>query len=604
MFSRAIKQFTDWCIHPDLGQDPVQLLRARFSVFLAVPGTIISFALMGWTYHLRPEAIALLKGQSLIIISLFGTVFLLKWRRTFHLPAHLQILMCTAVVIHAAVYTGGLDSAALLMYPAIPVAAMMVAGVRSMLVTVAGLLGSVIWMYVYEGTSVIPQPVFAPSSELMLPVLGWSVLLTTGLVWYFQRQIIRTMRSSEAEIVRRITVEAELRETEDALRGAKGVAERANAAKGAFLAQVSHEIRNPLTALIGAIDLLELPAEDGVRQARIGLLRQSTRTLGELVDDILDFSKIEAGKLSITPVATNPVLLVEAIEEMYRAQAIAKGLDLLLDLGPDIPDAVMLDPMRIEQVLRNLMSNAIKFTPAGQVTLELDCHTTDEGERHLVLGVEDTGIGIPENQVGQIFEPYVQAEHAPSLQYSGTGLGLPISSRLVRLMGGELGLESTVGEGTRFWVSVPLVEANLSHPIESEVPSPTSKNTRVVIVEDDDANRTILRDLLESLGAHVAVAPTGEHGVELINTQRPEIVLMDIRMPGIDGMEATRRVRADEQSKGLSKIPIIALTADVEVDRVAAYQDAGMTDLLPKPVTRAQLAKVLETWTPHPSLQN
>lgn len=600
MLKSAASRFLKWYINEDLHQDPVLLLRAKFALLIGGPAVIISFALLGWTWYLeadRPAVKQLILVQCVIVTMLCASTVFLRWKATSQLPAHLQMVLVVGMLAHSAGHTGGLSSAALYIYPAIPVAAMMLSGARTMLLSVLAIAVSSAWMYYLHQSDQLPPQIFPSSIQLMLPTLGWSVLLTSTMVWYFQRQIIQAMRGSEAEIERRITVEAELRETEEALRHAKGLAEGANAAKGAFLAQVSHEIRNPLTALIGAIDLLELPAEDGVRRSRIALLRQSTRTLGELVDDILDFSKIEAGKLSITPIATDPVLLVEAVEEMYRAQAIAEGLDLRIEMGGDLPRAILIDPIRVEQVLRNLMSNAIKFTPDGQITLELATHTQASGERRLIFAVEDTGIGIPEAQQALIFEPYVQAEHAPSLEYSGTGLGLPISSRIISLMEGEFGLESTVGEGTRFWFSLPINEHALAEAEDRQnIPQPMSTAT-VLVVEDDPANRTILTDLLISLGANVTNAATGEEGVQAFKRHQPQLILMDIRMPGMDGIEATRRIRSIEKDTEAPAIPIIALTADVEVDRIAAYQEAGMTDLLPKPVTRAQLAKALQNWT-------
>jgi len=598
MVNQFVEKGIRWLLHPSLYEDPRMLLRAKFALLLALPGAIGGLSLMGWTYHLKPEAVVLLSGQTFFMVCITLSCILLRWKRTVHLPAHIQIVLSGGLLIHAVFVTGGLHSSAILLFPAFPVVAMMVAGMKTMIFCSVSMFVSTVVLVQLEHQAYELPVIFDQTSAQRLPVLAWAMLMTAIMVWYFSRQTSNAIRDAEEEIARRTTVEKELRQTDDALRQAKGIAEQANAAKGAFLAQVSHEIRNPLTALIGAIDLLELPAEDGVRQARIELLRRSTRTLGELVDDILDFSKIEAGKLSLNEANVNPVTLVESIEEMYRAQAIDAGLDLRLEVSQNIPESLVLDPVRVEQVLRNLMSNAIKFTTEGQVTLELDVHQPADGPQCLILGVEDTGIGIPESQQRHIFEPYVQAEHATSKDYSGTGLGLPISSRLVHLMGGELGLESTVGEGTRFWFSLPIVHGEAEADQVQTTSRQHSHGGHVVVVEDDEANREVLRDILLSLGAQVQTASDGEAGVELIRRARPDLVLMDIRMPNMDGIEATRIIRNDERSGDIQQVPIIALTADVEVDRISAYEQAGMTDLLAKPVTRAQISELLGRWMP------
>jgi signal transduction histidine kinase/ActR/RegA family two-component response regulator len=588
-----LERLRAWLIHPEIQADPVALTQAQVALFVSGPGTVAGLALMGLSSLANPASTQVMLSLAVLLGIVGASSIFLRWHRTRHLTAFIQIGLNTVLLMVATYWCGGLNSAGLVFFPAMPILAMMMRGTWAMVLCTATLCMYAVWLLHLEQTGYVLPLAVEPSNELLLPVLIWVMVSASVAIWYFRHKLSSAIATQRVEMTRRQAFEDELHQTEHALREAKMRAEQANEAKGTFLAQVSHEIRNPLTAIIGAIDLLELTSDENARTARLDLMRRSASTLSELVTDILDFSRIEAGELAISPIACDPVSLVEMIEMIYRAEAIERGVDLLLAIGPEVPRAALLDPIRTEQVLRNLVSNALKFTPEGHISIELQLR---DGE--LIFGIVDSGIGIPESAQDRIFVPFVQAEQSTTSAYSGAGLGLPICSRIVALMGGEIGLQSTPGEGTRVWFSLPLVAAQDGVGSPTEPPQVPTRTGRVVVVEDNEANRQVLSELLSSLGMTVRSAPDGAQGVELVQQIRPDMVFMDIRMPGIDGMEATRRIRSAEAAEGQEQVPIIALTADVEIGRVAAYGEAGMNDLQAKPVTRAQLAQLLESWLP------
>jgi len=244
----------------------------------------------------------------------------------------------------------------------------------------------------------------------------------------------------------------------------------------------------------------------------------------------------------------------------------------------------------------NLMSNALKFTPEGSITIEVWSAEANDGRPALTFGIEDTGIGIPKESQTLIFEPYMQAERSTTEEYGGTGLGLPICSRLVALMGGELGLETEVGEGTRFWFTIPTDMKAISSQQEDTKSQGNPDSSHVLVVEDDPLNRQVVGDLLESLGHRVTLASGGVDGVKRYTEDQPDLVLMDIQMPEINGMEASIQIRSWETDHRTHRVPILAMTADVEVHRIARYGEAGMNDLLGKPISREKLESAVKGW--------
>ena len=591
--------WTDRLLPPESKKDPQLHLQAQLALFFAVPGAIVSVGLISMaavnSEETAPSMWPFFIGQFLVFVA---SSLLLRPNRT-RLALVTMSGITTFMVIYASYLTGGLANVTLAWFVALPVIVAVFAGTQASVLTAALCLTALASFGYLRSTGHVFPMATEQSLSLWVAVTAWAVITTTGISIFSNHRFHRTVTAYQSEITRRTRVEQTLRRAQQRLRIAKGAAEAGASAKGAFLAQVSHEIRNPLTAIMGTIDLLELPGDENLRRTRIDLLRRSADTLLELVDDVLDFSKMEAGHISLNHKSIDPRTLVGELERSYRAQAMERGLELYLELHPDLPETVMMDPIRVRQVLANLVSNAIKFTPSGSITIEVWRGEGDGGEATIGFGVEDTGIGIPHEAMDQIFEPYVQAERSTTEQYGGTGLGLPICSRLVSLMGGVLGLESQHGEGTRFWFSIPVDVSSIAPPVEEAQSEPQTENAHILVVEDDILNRQVVGELLRSLGHSVTIARSGREGVAAYIERQPDLVLMDIQMPEMNGMEASKQIREWETQHDAHRVPILAMTADVEVHRVARYGEAGMNDLLGKPISREKLEVAVNGWAVH-----
>jgi PAS domain S-box-containing protein len=388
--------------------------------------------------------------------------------------------------------------------------------------------------------------------------------------------------------------------TEEALIEARCAAEDANLAKSRFLATMSHEIRTPMNGILGMAQLLLMPGlQDGERHEYAQTILNSGRTLLDLLNDILDLSKVEAGKFELELSPTDPARIVADVCQLFGE--VAAGKRLRLGSRCDFPAQRYLgDPTRLRQMLANLVGNAIKFTDAGSVTVEareIAC-----GERGAVLefAVTDTGIGIPPESLPTLFQPFSQADSSTTRRYGGTGLGLSIVSSLARLMDGEIGVDSRPGEGSRFWFRI-LGQRVADAPATSEAAEPPAAqpllNGRVLVVEDNATNRHVIAAMLGKLGLSVELAENGQEGVDRATcASPPDLVLMDVQMPLLDGHGATRLIRQWEAEQGRPALPVIALTADAyEEDRQRCLA-AGMNDFLAKPVVLSALKQMLQRW--------
>ena len=373
-------------------------------------------------------------------------------------------------------------------------------------------------------------------------------------------------------------------ETEKALQAAKAEAESASRAKAEFLANISHEIRTPMNGVLGALQLLE--AEELSSEGR-ELMRRAEgagRMLSELLNDVLDFSRIEAGQLALSPEPMSPAAALQDTLGLLGADARAKGLDLRAEIVGD-PAWISADPLRLRQAMFNLLGNAIKFTAEGEVVARLEMSPESDGRRRLRLEVRDTGIGIAAENQAHLFERFRQAEGSTARRYGGSGLGLSITRALVEMMGGAIGVDSEVGRGSTFWI-------DLSAPDAEPVAAPSQddgvlQGVRVLLVEDNPTNRLVARTMLTRLGAEVAEAEDGVAGVEAAREGAFDLILMDVQMPRLDCVGATRAIRALDGPAAVT--PVISLTANVMTHQQAAYRAAGMNGVVAKPIAVSAL---------------
>ena len=419
---------------------------------------------------------------------------------------------------------------------------------------------------------------FGPHSLLVLSSLKWSCVIfgivtllpvLAAVLWFARR--VREDRRAAIE---------------------------ANKAKSEFLANMSHEIRTPLNGIVGVAELLSLTTLNAEQRELTAIIKSSAEALCAIVNDLFDFSRIETGGVQLESLAFDVRALVSRVAESFTPKAREKGLTLQSTVASDIPSMVVGDPARVRQVLCNLMDNALKFTAAGSIRIEVSRTGDCDGCRGLLFRVIDTGIGLQRGIVPRIFRPFTQADSSSTRRYGGTGLGLAISYRLVAMMGGAIDVESHPGRGSTFWFVVPLAEA-------AEAPADSHSAERILIVDDDPVSRVVTLRSVRSLGFAAELAAGSRQALEAVGRSEFAAILLACRMPGSEGYQVAAQIRQQEtQRGGRGSIPIIAMIANAAEEDPETCRAAGVDDYLATPIRMASLSAALERWTRGPAAIN
>jgi signal transduction histidine kinase/DNA-binding NarL/FixJ family response regulator len=443
--------------------------------------------------------------------------------------------------------------------------------------------GQARWNFYWD---VLPTYLGEPHVAVALGLQAGGVMLTLlviamiGFLGY-QNALVKKVVDERTASLRKSTEEAKM----------------GNRAKSEFLASMSHEIRTPMTGVIGFADMLLKDDLEHESREKVNQIKGSTNALLRIINDILDMSKLEAGKMEIEDIDFDlPALIDDVLSLFEKTQKKGTRIELILRLSDDFPQGVNSDPTRIRQTLVNLLGNAIKFTQKGRVTIEGCMVKADDGGGEMLrFSIQDTGIGMTEETIAKLFSEFTQADASINRKFEGTGLGLAICDRLVKLMGGEIGAESTIGKGSKFWFTLPYVAATSDVTVQQKTTDATHYESRrtlnILLAEDNQINQIIIMSIMNAFGHQVDIAINGREAVTAHEKANYDLILMDVRMPEMSGPEATRIIRQSSGEK--QNIPIIAVTADAMKEHTSEYLAVGMNACVTKPIDQVELLETI-----------
>lgn len=570
MFSRLFDPGFDVSARESYRRQPFRLILA------VVLGAIFAVGL-GW----RPMAIWVA-----LVLLVEGTSWFVYWRRPYPAVASYgrRVRHALTVLIIGVLWMA-------------PVAMMWLSGDPA-LQTAAAVqwMANIAYAQLYAGRS------RGYTLLMVTPSLGIALVLSIGFsphegpgAWTAHMVVILALMNAIAGLVDVILRADALRRATAKIEKERAAAEAANAAKSAFLAMMSHELRTPMNGVLGMAHALRASRLSAAQRQQVDLILESGDGLMAVLNDVLDLSKIEAGRFELVYAPADPRELVEQGCRVWLDAAAEKGVAIAWSVDETVPAWIETDAVRLRQMLHNLVSNALKFTTEGSVSVRLD-----RAEDRLILSVVDTGPGILQEVQSKLFEAFRQADAAISHTYGGTGLGLAITKRLANLMGGTVGLRSEVGQGSTFFVDLPLTAAQAApapaRPPEPAQLAPPTQPLRVLGVDDNPTNRAVLAALLRALGAEATLTESAADAFQQLDRQRYDLVLMDIHMPGMGGEAALSAIRAGRG--GQPDVPVVALTADAMTGDRERYLALGFDEHLPKPLSPQALAAVLAACRP------